>query len=386
MTRRPKKTPFLSPQSTCPTRTAGPSCPGVGLLSYQPTGYAPGGSSMEPSGFRPRSMTEEVTPRTGIDTRTGLLAGSAGMSGHASASGKATGFTVGGEMPVAGAGAGASTVARGTSMRTGSLRCCWCCCGARTMAVMPASVRRTDAAASARAARGRCCRPGRSTGFTAFWAGVDGGPVPVSSTGRRQAAGRPGVAPGGVGRATTGCDQDDAADDVGDPAAAVLGRAAVTGAHTTRGLDHHLAARRGRGGRGRGGGRRCRVGRGGGRGGGRVGRRGRGRGGARGGGSGPRRRCGRCRGGRGCRGGGRGRRRGCLILGHAVEGLARDAVVVGVEVVGIARVLVEVVLGGLLRRKVGAVLVVLGVSNTRKTEAQRRGEEDARSRVRVTTH
>ena len=59
------------------------------------TGYAPGGSSMEPSGFRPRSMTEEVTPRTGIDTRTGLLAGSAGMSGHASASGEATRFTVG---------------------------------------------------------------------------------------------------------------------------------------------------------------------------------------------------------------------------------------------------------------------------------------------------
>src|SRR3954451_20203672 len=104
MTRRPKKTPFLSPQSTCPTRTAGPSCPGVGLLSYQPTGFAPGGRSMEPSGLRPSSMIEELTPRTGIVTRTGLLAGSGGTSAEAPSIAWVTALEAGDVPPVVATG------------------------------------------------------------------------------------------------------------------------------------------------------------------------------------------------------------------------------------------------------------------------------------------
>ena len=61
-----KNTPGSPFQSTCPAIIAGPSSLGVGAPVYQPAGYAPGGTSIDPSACNPRSMISKVTPSNGI--------------------------------------------------------------------------------------------------------------------------------------------------------------------------------------------------------------------------------------------------------------------------------------------------------------------------------
>src|SRR5450756_1879387 len=50
---------------------AGPSSPGVGPPVYQPAGKASGGTPIDPSALRPRSIKVESTPIAPICRRTG---------------------------------------------------------------------------------------------------------------------------------------------------------------------------------------------------------------------------------------------------------------------------------------------------------------------------
>jgi hypothetical protein len=112
----------------------------VGLRSYQPTGYAPGGTSIEPSRRRPSSMTGEVTSSAGMRTVVGRLAGSWWTTATGCAAAAAA---------RAGGSAGSSTGAATTRCTGAAVEE-----GASTRTPVPAAARTTEAADQARTARG----------------------------------------------------------------------------------------------------------------------------------------------------------------------------------------------------------------------------------------